>query len=93
MNKQNCDIIQWIGDQGEFKLLKPNKVASLWGETKGSSRMNYDKFSRGLRYYYGGGMLNKVDQKQHTYKFVCDLEMLVGFTVKELSDMFNGVPR
>ena len=52
--------IQWNTDDGEFKLLNPERVAKAWGERKNKPTMNYEKLSRALRYYYDGDMLAKV---------------------------------
>lgn len=53
-------VIQWIGEEGEFKLNDPDLVAQLWGHRKGKPTMNYEKLSRALRYYYDGDMIAKV---------------------------------
>lgn len=59
-DKEHRDVIQWLGDDGEFKLLNPEMVAQLWGERKNKPTMNYEKLSRALRYYYDGDMISKV---------------------------------
>lgn len=59
-DKERADIIQWLGDEGEFKLIDPELVARLWGERKNKPTMNYEKLSRALRYYYDGDMIAKV---------------------------------
>lgn len=86
------DIIQWQGNEGEFKLVEPEKVASLWGERKQKQNMNYKKMSRALRYYYLRNILSKVKGKQLVYKFG-DLKQLIGYTAQELSDIVNGEPK
>lgn len=53
-------MIQWVGDEGEFKLNNPEMVAQLWGQRKNKPTMNYEKLSRALRYYYDGDMIAKV---------------------------------
>uniref|UniRef100_A0A3P9H271 ETS transcription factor ELK3 n=1 Tax=Oryzias latipes TaxID=8090 RepID=A0A3P9H271_ORYLA len=45
-------LICWTSTDGEFKLLKSEEVAKLWGLRKNKTNMNYDKLSRALRYYY-----------------------------------------
>ena len=35
--------------------------------------MNYDKLSRGLRYYYSKGIMDKVPGKKLTFKYTCDV--------------------
>lgn len=55
--------------------------------------MTYEKLSRGLRYYYECDMMSKVRGKRLMYKFVCDLKKIVGFDLKELSDMVNGAAK
>lgn len=58
--KQHRDVIQWVGTEGEFKLIDPEVVAQLWGVRKNKPTMNYEKLSRALRYYYDGEMIAKV---------------------------------
>jgi GA-binding protein transcription factor alpha len=58
--KEHREVIQWIGTEGEFKLIDPEMVARLWGVRKNKPTMNYEKLSRALRYYYDGEMIAKV---------------------------------
>lgn len=83
------NVIHWIGDEGEFKLVNPEVVAKLWGERKNKPKMNYEKLSRALRYYYDGDMISKVHGKRFVYKFVCDLKQLLGYSAIELSNLVN----
>jgi hypothetical protein len=78
------DFIQWLGVDGEFKLINPEMVAQLWGQRKNKPTMNYEKLSRALRYYYDGDMIAKVHGKRFVYKFVCDLKSLIGYDAAEL---------
>lgn len=79
------DIIQWTGEEGEFKLLNADTVSILWGARKNKPNMNYEKLSRALRYYYDGDMLAKITGKRFVYKFICDLEALIGYTSRDLA--------
>lgn len=89
-DKEHRSIIQWIdGYEGEFKLIEPEKVASLWGERKNKPNMNYEKLSRALRYYYDGDMISKVQGKRFVYKFVCDLQQLIGYSGQQLLQLVN----
>ncbi|KAL3214743.1 hypothetical protein MRX96_034721 [Rhipicephalus microplus] len=83
--RDSREYIQWIGDEGEFKLNNPEMVAQLWGLRKNKPSMNYEKLSRALRYYYDGDMIAKVHGKRFVYKFVCDLKQLVGYSAAELN--------
>jgi len=40
--------------------------------------MNYEKLSRGLRYYYDKNIIQKTAGKRYVYKFVCDLDRVFG---------------
>lgn len=73
------EVIQWLGDEGEFKLINPEGVASLWGERKHKPTMNYEKLSRALRYYYDGDMISKVNLAAQT------------LLLSELRDLIVGV--
>ncbi|RVE43130.1 hypothetical protein evm_012209 [Chilo suppressalis] len=85
-----CEVIGG-GDNGEFKLLEPERVARLWGARKHKPAMNYEKLSRALRYYYDGDMIAKVTGKRFVYKFVCDLQQLIGYDAGELSELVKEV--
>ncbi|CAG5120911.1 unnamed protein product [Candidula unifasciata] len=84
------EVITWLGTDGEFKLINPELVARMWGQRKNKPTMNYEKLSRALRYYYDGDMISKVHGKRFVYKFVCDLQMLVGYTAAELSRLVGA---
>ncbi|CAG9794380.1 unnamed protein product [Diatraea saccharalis] len=85
------DVIRWHGTNGEFKLLEPERVARLWGARKHKPAMNYEKLSRALRYYYDGDMIAKVTGKRFVYKFVCDLQQLIGYDAGELAELVKEV--
>nr|CAH7744677.1 unnamed protein product [Callosobruchus chinensis] len=92
-SREYHNIIQWIGNEGEFRLNHPELVARLWGERKNKPMMNYEKLSRALRYYYDGDMISKVHGKRFVYKFVCDLKQLLGYSAVELANLVkNGNP-
>uniref|UniRef100_A0A3Q2R2I0 ETS domain-containing protein n=1 Tax=Fundulus heteroclitus TaxID=8078 RepID=A0A3Q2R2I0_FUNHE len=68
---QSC--ISWTGDGWEFKLTDPDEVALLWGKRKNKPKMNYEKLSRGLRYYYDKNIIRKTAGKRYVYRFVLSL--------------------
>lgn len=84
-DKNHRNAIQWLENEGEFKLINPELVAHLWGLRKNKPTMNYEKLSRALRYYYDGDMISKVHGKRFVYKFVCDLKQMLGYSASELN--------
>lgn len=46
--------------------------------------MSYDKLSRGLRYYYDKGILEKVAGRRFVYQFTADLESQLGLTPEQI---------
>lgn len=44
-------------------------MARLWGERKRKPGMNYEKLSRGLRYYYRRDIVRKSGGRKYTYRF------------------------
>ena len=69
LTDKDCrEVIQWVGDDGEFKLNNPEMVAQMWGQRKNKPSMNYEKLSRALRYYYDGDMIAKVTISQYLSK-------------------------
>lgn len=85
---QNC--ISWTGREWEFKLIDPEEVARRWGSRKNKPKMNYEKLSRGLRYYYDKNIIHKVPGKRYVYRFVCDLESMLGMSFAELQHQLKG---
>ena len=85
---QNC--IAWTGREWEFKLIDPEEVARRWGSRKNKPKMNYEKLSRGLRYYYDKNIIHKVPGKRYVYRFVCDLESMLGMSFIELQQQLKG---
>nr|XP_019955629.1 PREDICTED: protein c-ets-1-B-like [Paralichthys olivaceus] len=84
---QSC--ISWTGDGWEFKLTDPDEVALLWGRRKNKPKMNYEKLSRGLRYYYDKNIIRKTAGKRYVYRFVCNLQGLLGYEPGELQAMLD----
>lgn len=79
LTEKTCQsFICWTGDGWEFKLIDPDEVARRWGIRKNKPKMNYEKLSRGLRYYYDKNIIHKTSGKRYVYKYVCDLQSLLG---------------
>ncbi|XP_016106274.1 protein C-ets-2 [Sinocyclocheilus grahami] len=74
------------------RLFLCRQVARRWGKRKNKPKMNYEKLSRGLRYYYDKNIIHKTSGKRYVYRFVCDLHNLLGYTVEELHGMLGVQP-
>ena len=59
-------------------------MARLWGSRKNRPAMSYDKLSRGLRYYYDKGILEKVVGRRFVYRFTANLQDQLGVTPEEV---------
>lgn len=92
MDKTCQSFISWTGDGWEFKLSDPDEVARRWGQRKNKPKMNYEKLSRGLRYYYDKQIIQKTAGKRYVYKFVCDLQGITGLTPDEMYAMTQIKP-
>lgn len=46
--------------------------------------MNYEKLSRGLRYYYDKDILEKTPSKRYVYKFVCNMRDILDCSAEEV---------
>jgi c-ets proto-oncogene protein len=82
-------FIAWTGDGWEFKMIDPDEVARRWGNRKNKPKMNYEKLSRGLRYYYDKNIILKTAGKRYVYRFICDLQNLLGYTPEEVHTMVD----
>ncbi|XP_062254335.1 ETS1-related protein isoform X2 [Platichthys flesus] len=85
-------FICWTGDGWEFKMSDPAEVAKRWGQCKNKPKMNYEKLSRGLRYYYHKNIIHKTAGKRYVYRFVCDIQGMLGKTAQEVLISLNVVP-
>ena len=85
-------FISWTGDGWEFKMTDPDEVARRWGIRKNKPKMNYEKLSRGLRYYYDKNIILKTAGKRYVYRFVCDLQGLLGYSPEEVHAMVDFKP-
>lgn len=84
-DRESQSCIKWTNKADwEFKIIDPPEVARRWGERKNKPTMNYEKLSRGLRYYYDKNIIKKVPNQRYVYMFVCDLESLLGLSFSEL---------
>eukprot|EP00095_Tigriopus_kingsejongensis_P011870 maker-scaffold180_size281610-snap-gene-1.28 protein:Tk11870 transcript:maker-scaffold180_size281610-snap-gene-1.28-mRNA-1 annotation:"protein c-ets-1-b-like" len=67
--KYNPKVVKWENkEEGLFRVVDQKELARLWGEVKSNKKMNYDKFSRAMRYYYKRQELVIVRRKL-VYKF------------------------
>ncbi|CAB3245821.1 unnamed protein product [Arctia plantaginis] len=90
LTDKSCQgFISWTGDGWEFKLTDPDEVARRWGIRKNKPKMNYEKLSRGLRYYYDKNIIHKTAGKRYVYRFVCDLQSLLGISPEQLHAMYE----
>uniref|UniRef100_A0A8C6KNX5 ETS1-related protein n=1 Tax=Nothobranchius furzeri TaxID=105023 RepID=A0A8C6KNX5_NOTFU len=85
-------FISWTGDGWEFKMSDPTEVAKRWGQCKNKPKMNYEKLSRGLRYYYHKNIIHKTAGKRYVYRFVCDMQGMLGKTAQEVLSSLNMLP-
>lgn len=93
LTDKSCQhFISWTGDGWEFKMTDPDEVARRWGVRKNKPKMNYEKLSRGLRYYYDKNIILKTAGKRYVYRFVCDLQGLLGYSPEEIHQMVDLKP-
>ncbi|KAM9851754.1 ETS1-related protein isoform 2-T2 [Aulostomus maculatus] len=85
-------FISWTGDGWEFKMSDPTEVAKRWGQCKNKPKMNYEKLSRGLRYYYHKNIIHKTAGKRYVYRFVCDMQGMLGKSAQEVLTSLKVLP-
>lgn len=83
-NPLSEQFISWTGNGYEFKLKEPDEVARRWGMRKNKPKMNYEKLSRGLRYYYDKHIIEKTAGKRYVYKFIMDVSNYIKYTKSDL---------
>ncbi|KAA3678850.1 uncharacterized protein DEA37_0002860 [Paragonimus westermani] len=86
LSNKHTDMIRWTNKKGEFILLQAEGVAKLWGMRKDRNhRMNYDKLSRALRYYYEKNIIRKVHGHKFVYQFI-GLRNLIKFCQSSVNE-------
>lgn len=83
MNREYSRIIRWT-ENGDFQLMDPEEIARYWGVRINKPSMNYEKFSRSIRYYYED-ILVEIDKSNHIYTFAFDVRTLTGYSVQQLA--------
>jgi len=62
-------ILKWTDkEKGIFKVVDSEALAKFWGDYRRKPKMNYDKMSRAIRYYYDKDILDKFEKRLH-YQF------------------------
>merc|ERR1712186_284204 len=66
----NPSVILWEDEPaGKFRVVDSHAFAQLWAKVKKNPRMNYEKLSRAMRYYYRNKEIEMVKGERLTYKF------------------------
>lgn len=82
------NVIEWIDNDGTFKIIKPNTVSIMWGLVKNNWRMDSNKMAAALRYHYGKGLIERA-QGKCLYKFAGDVKTMIGHNPMDIKDMFR----
>jgi len=90
-NSKCQHVIEWVGNDGTFKIIKPNTVSFMWGLHKNNFKMTYSKMAAALRYHYGKGIIERANGKLH-YKFVNDIKTMIGHSPMDIKNMFDQEP-
>merc|ERR1712142_383142 len=70
IEKYNPSVIRWENvDEGEFRIVDSVMVSQLWAAVRGNKRMNFEKLSRAMRYYYKYKIFEIAPNKRLVYKF------------------------
>lgn len=73
-------------------MTDPDEVARRWGIRKNKPKMNYEKLSRGLRYYYDKNIIHKTAGKRYVYRFVIDLQQVLQLSAEDLHALVDLKP-
>nr|BAF49750.1 transcription factor protein [Ciona intestinalis] len=85
-------LIKWTGEGWQFKMEEPDEVAKLWGIRKNKPKMTYEKLSRGIRYYYDKNIIVKCQSRRYVYKYVNNLDSILGHTALQIHKMLGIQP-
>lgn len=68
-DKTHAQVISWTGVEFHFKVHNSRELARLWGSRKNKPRMNFDKLSRAMRYYYDKNIIKHISGQRLVYEF------------------------
>merc|ERR1719326_1909041 len=68
-DKTHAQVISWTGVEFHFKVHNSRELARLWGARKNKPRMNFDKLSRAMRYYYDKNIIKHISGQRLVYEF------------------------
>ena len=83
---QTC--VGWTYEEPyEFAIKNPDELAALWGSVKENPTMTYAKLARGLRYYYGKNIIEKVCNTSMLFIFISYVShgVEIGFNLPNFS--------
>ena len=69
-------VVVWNGGHGEFRIVRPQGLARLWGVRKNRPNMTYDKLTRALRYYYDRNIIAKVVHRESIVAYFLSYSIL-----------------
>ncbi|MCL4140869.1 UNVERIFIED_CONTAM: hypothetical protein GTU68_000491 [Idotea baltica] len=74
LDPKTCpSMLKWENAQaGVFRIVQSDAIANKWGMRKNNEKMNYEKLSRAMRYYYKAKIFEPVLGKRLVYKFGCN---------------------
>ena len=87
----NSHLIQWTDNDFEFQINKPNDVAELWGKCTNNHTMNYEKLTKGLRYYYSRGIMGKVQGRKLTFRYSGNIRSYVQMRRSQMANSTEEV--
>lgn len=90
-DKAHCQVISWTGVEFHFKVHNSRELARLWGARKNKPRMNFDKLSRAMRYYYDKNIIRHITGQRLVYEFCRNVDDAV--YTKLLTDAARTMPQ
>lgn len=82
------NIIEWVDNEGTFRITKPDTISIMWGLIKNNWKMDYNKMAAALRYHYGKGIIERAKGK-FVYKFTGDMKSIIGYRPMDIKNMFQ----
>ena len=74
-SSRNVPLREHLGKAASIIIPLFFKVAKRWGQRKNKPKMNYEKLSRGLRYYYDKNIIHKTAGKRYVNRRKSSIEM------------------
>ena len=77
LTPNHSTLIQWTGNENEFKIVDVPAMAALWETHKQSVHGSSEELLSALTLCCSNGILNKIEERTMTFSFLVDIQRYI----------------